>query len=173
VLFLVFSLIRATVRLVLLPTRHRSFTPGPQELAGPRHRQSLSPGRKALVIAPPLAVVLLVVLLIAVVAAVGSSGLSSPPAAHAPAAAAAQAAGIAAAPVTSPALARHHRQRHHAAAAPAPAPAPARCYPTTASGNCYEPGEFCSHADAAMTGLAGNGEKIVCEKHHGWRWEPA
>ena len=167
-LFLVFSLIRATARLVLLPTRHRSFTPGPQELAG-RHRQSLSPGRKALVIAPPLAVLLL----IAVVAAVGSPGPSSPPAAHAPAAAAAQAAGIAAAPVTSLALARHHHQRHHAAAAPAPAPAPARCYPTTASGSCYEPGEFCPHADAAMTGLAGNGEKIVCKKHHGWRWEPA
>jgi hypothetical protein len=155
-------------------TRRRSFTPGPQALAGPRHRQSLPPGRKALVIAPWLAVALL----IAVAAAVGPPGPSHPPAAHAPAAAAAQAAGIAAAPVTSPALARHHHQRHHrghhhAAAAPAPAPPPARCHPTTASGNCYQPGEFCSHADAGMTGLAGNGEKIVCEKHHGWRWEPA
>lgn len=155
-------------------TRRRSFTPGPPALAGPRHRQALPPGRKALVIAPWLAVVLLIAAVIAVAAAVGLPGPSHPPAAHAPATAAAQAGGIAAAPVTGPALARHHHQRHHrAAAAPAPAPAPARCHPTTASGNCYEPGEFCPRADAGMTGLAGNGEKIVCEKHHGWRWEPA
>jgi hypothetical protein len=36
----------------------------------------------------------------------------------------------------------------------APPPAPAGCHPTTSGGNCYEPGEFCPHADAGMTGLA-------------------
>jgi hypothetical protein len=61
---------------------------------------------------------------------------------------------------------------------PAPAPssaasAPAPCYPTTSSGNCYEPGEFCSTADHGMTGVAGNGERIICEDNNGWRWEPA
>lgn len=71
-------------------------------------------------------------------------------------------------------------------AAPAPAPAPvpapatsaaapppASCYPTAASGNCYRPGEFCSTADHGMSGVAGDGEKIICEDNNGWRWEPA
>jgi hypothetical protein len=69
------------------------------------------------------------------------------------------------------------------AAPPAPAPAPpppptsaapppASCYPTASSGNCYEPGEFCSTADHGMSGVAGDGEKIVCEDNNGWRWEP-
>jgi hypothetical protein len=59
-------------------------------------------------------------------------------------------------------------------AAPSPSAAPpASCYPTTSSGNCYEPGEFCSTADHGMTGVAGNGERIVCEDNNGWRWEPA
>src|SRR5690242_3444835 len=53
------------------------------------------------------------------------------------------------------------------------APPPASCYPTAASGNCYEPGEFCSLADHGMTGVAGDGERIVCQDNNGWRWEPA
>jgi len=52
-------------------------------------------------------------------------------------------------------------------------PAPSGCYPTTSSGNCYEPGEFCPHADAGMSGVAGNGEAIICEDNNGLRWEPA
>jgi hypothetical protein len=52
-------------------------------------------------------------------------------------------------------------------------PAPSGCYPTTSSGNCYEPGEFCPHADAGMSGIAGNGEAIICEDNNGLRWEPA
>jgi hypothetical protein len=56
---------------------------------------------------------------------------------------------------------------------PSPAPSPAGCYPKTASGNCYEPGEFCSTADHGMTGVAGDGEAIACEDNNGWRWEPA
>jgi hypothetical protein len=66
-----------------------------------------------------------------------------------------------------------------AAPAPAPppspsaAPPPASCFPTTSSGNCYEPGEFCPLADHGMTGVAGNGERIVCQDNNGWRWEPA
>ena len=67
------------------------------------------------------------------------------------------------------------------APAPAPAPAPsqsaapppASCHPIASSGNCYEPGEFCPHADAGMTGVAGNGEAIICEDNNGLRWEPA
>jgi len=61
--------------------------------------------------------------------------------------------------------------------APAPsqsaAPPPASCHPIASSGNCYEPGEFCSQADAGMSGVAGDGEAIICENNNGLRWEPA
>ncbi len=58
-------------------------------------------------------------------------------------------------------------------ASPPPPPAPpVACHPTTSSGNCYEPGEYCSDADHGMTGVAGDGEAIVCEDNNGWRWEP-
>ncbi|HYB88392.1 MAG TPA: hypothetical protein VEC76_16155 [Streptosporangiaceae bacterium] len=57
--------------------------------------------------------------------------------------------------------------------APAPPPQPSGCYPIASTGNCYEPGEFCPHADAGMTGLAGDGETIICEDNNGLRWEPA
>jgi hypothetical protein len=51
-------------------------------------------------------------------------------------------------------------------------PVPASCHPTTSSGNCYEPGEFCPHADAGMTGVAGDGKTITCELVGGYyRWE--
>ena len=56
---------------------------------------------------------------------------------------------------------------------PSPAPAPTDCHPLTSSGNCYEPGEFCSTADHGVTGVAGDGEAIICEDNGGWRWEPA
>lgn len=63
------------------------------------------------------------------------------------------------------------------APAPAPsqsaAPPPASCHPIASSGNCYEPGEFCAQADAGMTGVAGDGEAIICENNNGLRWEPA
>ncbi len=62
------------------------------------------------------------------------------------------------------------------APSPAPssaAPAPQGCYPRASSGNCYEPGEFCPHADAGMTGVAGDGKTIICENNNGLRWEPA
>ena len=51
-------------------------------------------------------------------------------------------------------------------------PTPAGCYPKTDSGNCYEPGEFCRDSDHGMSGIAGDGERIVCEDNDGWRWEP-
>jgi hypothetical protein len=57
--------------------------------------------------------------------------------------------------------------------APAPPPQPSGCHPMTSSGNCYEPGEFCPHADAGMSGVAGDGEAIICEDNNGLRWEPA
>jgi len=70
----------------------------------------------------------------------------------------------------------------HVAPAPAPAPAPssgatppapAGCHPTTPSGNCYEPGEFCPEADAGMTGVAGDGERITCVLESGrYHWHP-
>ena len=61
-------------------------------------------------------------------------------------------------------------------AAPAPAPsthaAPAGCSPKTSSGNCYEPGEFCSKAEHGETGVAGDGKTITCTDVNGrWRWE--
>ena len=49
---------------------------------------------------------------------------------------------------------------------------PPPCYPTTSTGNCYEPGEYCPTADHGMTGVAGNGEPIICKNNNGWRWEP-
>jgi len=58
------------------------------------------------------------------------------------------------------------------APAPPPPPAPSGCYPKTDGGNCYEPGEFCRDDDHGATGVAGDGEKIVCEDNDGWRWEP-
>ncbi|HEV8274676.1 MAG TPA: hypothetical protein VGQ26_03120 [Streptosporangiaceae bacterium] len=47
------------------------------------------------------------------------------------------------------------------------------CHPKASTGNCYEPGEFCPHADAGMSGVAGNGKAIICEENNGLRWEPA
>jgi len=57
--------------------------------------------------------------------------------------------------------------------APAPPQQPSGCYPKASTGNCYEPGEFCPHADAGMTGVAGDGKAIICEDNNGLRWEPA
>ena len=50
---------------------------------------------------------------------------------------------------------------------------PSGCYPQSNEGNCYEPGEICRHSDHGASGVAGDGESIVCEDNHGWRWEPA
>jgi cardiolipin synthase A/B len=55
---------------------------------------------------------------------------------------------------------------------PTPTPKPTGCYPTTRSGHCYEPGEDCSNADHGMSGVAGDGEAIICKNNNGWRWEP-
>jgi hypothetical protein len=58
---------------------------------------------------------------------------------------------------------------------PPPPPPPSRtaCYPTTSSGNCYEPGEYCPNDDHGVSGVAGDGEAITCEYNDGWRWEPS
>jgi Bacterial Ig-like domain (group 3) len=58
------------------------------------------------------------------------------------------------------------------ASPPPPPPPPAACHPLSSKGTCYEPGEYCSDADHGVTGLAGDGETIVCEDNDGWRWEP-
>jgi hypothetical protein len=66
------------------------------------------------------------------------------------------------------------RPRRRAIPSPPPSSAPpASCYPLTNGGNCYEPGEFCRDSDHGVTGIAGDGEKIICEDNNGWRWEPA
>ncbi len=46
------------------------------------------------------------------------------------------------------------------------------CYPLTDKGKCYEPGEFCRKSDHGATGVAGDGERIICADKNGWRWEP-
>jgi hypothetical protein len=51
-------------------------------------------------------------------------------------------------------------------------PTPTGCYPRTDAGHCYEPGEFCRDSDHGVTGVAGDGERIVCTDNNGWRWEP-
>jgi hypothetical protein len=53
-----------------------------------------------------------------------------------------------------------------------PPPPPPACYPLDSEGNCYEPGEYCPDADHGLTGIAGDGEAIICEDNDGWRWEP-
>ncbi len=81
-------------------------------------------------------------------------------------------------PVGSPTVA--------ASSAPAPAPPPpsttapaaapstsSGCYPLSNEGTCYEPGEYCRKSDHGASGVAGDGERIVCEYNHGWRWERA
>jgi hypothetical protein len=59
------------------------------------------------------------------------------------------------------------------ATAPAPAPAVAgTCHPLSNSGTCYRAGEYCRNSDHGVTGVAANGEAIVCTDNNGWRWEP-
>lgn len=79
------------------------------------------------------------------------------------------AAGVATPPTTQPAASSAP------SSSPAPAPPPttaASCYPLSDEGTCYEPGEFCRDDDHGVTGVAGDGEKIICEYNDGWRWEP-
>jgi hypothetical protein len=54
-----------------------------------------------------------------------------------------------------------------------PPPAPVACHPLTASGHCYEPGEFCRAADHGTSGIAGDGKRITCADNDGWCWEAA
>lgn len=59
------------------------------------------------------------------------------------------------------------------AATPTTAPAaPAGCHPLSNAGHCYGPGEFCRNSDHGASGVAGDGEAIICEDNDGWRWEP-
>jgi hypothetical protein len=80
-------------------------------------------------------------------------------------------------------VAARHRHRRHRRHAVIPAPAattpavvavttPAGCYPLSDEGTCYEPGEYCRDDDEGMTGVAGDGESIICEYNDGLRWEP-
>jgi hypothetical protein len=60
-----------------------------------------------------------------------------------------------------------------ASTAPPASAAPAGCSPLSDEGTCYEPGEYCRDDDHGVSGVAGDGETIVCEDNDGWRWEPA
>jgi phosphatidylserine/phosphatidylglycerophosphate/cardiolipin synthase-like enzyme len=47
------------------------------------------------------------------------------------------------------------------------------CTPKTSGGNCYSAGEMCSIAEHGESGIAKNGESIVCRQNGSyWRWEP-
>lgn len=46
------------------------------------------------------------------------------------------------------------------------------CSPISNEGTCYQPGEYCRNSDHGITGVAGNGESIICAYNNGWRWEP-
>ena len=74
--------------------------------------------------------------------------------------------------ISAPSPAPSHVVTH---TAPPPASPPAAtCYPTTPSGNCYEPGEFCSAAQHGTSGIAGDGAAITCKPASGggtWHWE--
>jgi hypothetical protein len=48
----------------------------------------------------------------------------------------------------------------------------ASCYPTTSSGHCYQPGQYCPKSDHGATGVAEDGTQIICQYNNGWRWEP-
>jgi hypothetical protein len=67
---------------------------------------------------------------------------------------------------------RPHPRSTASAAPPPPSPSPASCYPLSDEGTCYEPGEYCRDSDHGASGVAGDGERIVCEDNDGWRWEP-
>ena len=58
------------------------------------------------------------------------------------------------------------------AAPPPPTSTPTGCYPTSSSGSCYKAGQLCPNAYHGTTGVAGNGEHIICLDNNGWRWEP-
>jgi hypothetical protein len=45
--------------------------------------------------------------------------------------------------------------------APTPAPTPTACYPTTNSGGCYEPGEYCRDSDHGTSGVAGDASRSL------------
>jgi len=49
---------------------------------------------------------------------------------------------------------------------------PSGCYRPSNKGHCYEPGEYCRDSDHGASGVAGDGERIICEDNDGWRWEP-
>ncbi len=76
----------------------------------------------------------------------------------------ASAVSVMAAPATQPAV--------PPSSAPAPSTAPS-CTPISDGGTCYEPGEYCRDDDHGASGIAGDGESIVCEDNDGWRWQPA
>jgi hypothetical protein len=56
--------------------------------------------------------------------------------------------------------------------APPTTAAPVGCHPLSDEGGCYRAGEYCRDATRGVSGVATNGEAIVCETNDGLRWEP-
>jgi hypothetical protein len=77
------------------------------------------------------------------------------------------------APPTTPAAATMAPSTAPAAPPTTAAASPAGCHPLSDEGTCYEPGEYCRDDDHGVSGVAGDGEAIICEDNDGWRWEPA
>lgn len=152
-------------------------------------------GRKSLGIAAGV-IVLLLIIGVAIGAAgnTGSTGSTSPTATGSPSASLAVKTAKTL-PIIKPKTPKKKHTAAHASKAPAPStsaptthaaapatsapPAPpstkaaVSCYPLTNGGNCYEPGEYCRNSDHGVSGIAGDGEAIICEDNDGWRWEPA
>jgi hypothetical protein len=134
-----------------------------------------------------LAAIAVIVVLAGIGAIAGACSSTSQPAGNTSSAGVTPAASNSPSPSPSPSTvahrarhhARHHiprRHHHHARVVPvatqsAP-PSATSCYPLSNEGTCYEPGEFCRNSDHGASGLAGDGEKIMCEDNDGWRWEP-
>jgi hypothetical protein len=130
-----------------------------------------------------LTVIGLSVVVSIIAAATGSHNTGGTPTPQSSSAAAS--ATVAASPSASAAAKTRRHRRHHRHHRPRPKPisatttapaapaAPTGCYPISDEGTCYEPGEYCRDSDHGASGVAGDGEAIVCEDNDGWRWEPA
>lgn len=53
-----------------------------------------------------------------------------------------------------------------------PAATDPTCHPSDDNGNCYEPGDMCTMSEQGESGVAGNGDVIMCVRSVGtWRWQ--
>ena len=102
----------------------------------------------------------------------GSAGVSTPPSTPSSATLTSSAPSPSATPTLTHSVVPPASATPSATVAPASSPA-VSCYPLTNGKKCYEPGQYCRNADHGASGVAGNGQKIVCKNKNGWRWELA